>query len=70
MDNEILSRVLSDLSIIVDNNPEVKIIFIKVFDPEVEIGVVYNNRYKTITINPSKVEFYKQFKKELEEEEH
>ena len=66
MDNEILSRVLLDLGIIVDNNSEVKIIFIKVFDPEVEIGVVYNSRYKTIIINPSKVEFYKQFKKELE----
>ena len=65
MDNEILSRVLLDLGIIVDNNTEVKIIFIKVFDPEVEIGVVYNSRYKTIIINPSKVEFYKQFKKEL-----
>ena len=65
MDNEILSRVLLDLGIIVDNNSEVKIIFIKVFDPEVEIGVVYNSRYKTIIINPSKVEFYKQFKKEL-----
>lgn len=69
MDNELLSRVLSDLSIIVDNNPEVKIIFIKVFDPEIEIGVVYNSRYKTIIINPSKVEFYKQFKKELKEME-
>lgn len=66
MDNEILSRVLSDLSIIVDNKPEVKIIFIKVFDPEVEVGVVYSGRYKTITINPSKVDFYKQFKKQLE----
>lgn len=69
MDNELLSRVLLDLGIIVDNNPEVKIIFIKVFDPEVEIGVVYNSRYKTIIINPSKVEFYKQFKKELKEME-
>ena len=69
MDNEILSRVLLDLGTIVDNEPEVKIIFIKVFDPEVEIGVVYNSRYKTIIINPSKVEFYKQFKKELKEME-
>ena len=66
MDNELLSRVLSDLSIIVDNNSDIKIIFIKVFDPEIEVGVVYNSRYRTITINPSKVEFYKQFKKELE----
>ena len=69
MDNELLSRVLLDLGIIVDNESEVKIIFIKVFDPEVEIGVVYNSRYKTITINPSKVDFYKQFKKELREME-
>ena len=65
MDNEILSRVLLDLGIIVDNNTEVKLICIKVCDQEVEIGVVYNSRYKTIIINPSKVEFYKQFKKEL-----
>ena len=69
MDNELLSRVLLDLGIIVDNNPEVKIIFIKVFDPEVEIGVVYNSRYKTITVNPSKVDFYKYFKKQLEGKE-
>lgn len=69
MDNELLSRVLSDLSIIIDNKPEVKIIFIKVFDPEVEIGVVYSGRYKTITINPSKVEFYKQFQQQLKEME-
>ena len=67
MDNELLSRVLSDLSIIVDNNSGVKIIFIKIFDPEIEVGVVYNNRYRTITINPSKVDFYKQFKIELED---
>ena len=66
MDNEILSRVLSDLSIIVDNNSEVKIIFIKIFDPEIEVGVIYNGWFKTITVNPSKVDFYKQFKKQLE----
>lgn len=66
MDNEILSRVLSDLSIIVDNNSDVKIIFIKVFDPEIEVGVVYKGWFKTITINPSKVDFYKQFQKRLE----
>lgn len=69
MDNEILSRVLLDLGIIVDNEPEVKIIFIKVFDPEVEIGVIYNGWFKTITVNPSKVEFYKYFKKALKEME-